>query len=148
MDTTNQQGAFGSLDDTTSTELTHETLAALVATDPVAAVKVIVCHGEDGVDSLRTSEIVEYAENFHSKYRPSEPFLGHYLLIVDETGGDEGGGEYVERIIGIHTGDKAGTSFVQITGCYYSNDGTYWDDDQIKRVYPREVTVIQYFDTP
>lgn len=128
--------------------MTHETLAALVATDPVAAVKLIVCQGEDGVDSLRVSEIVECAENFRWTILAAEPFLGHYLLIVDETGGGEGGGEYVERIIGIHTGDKACTSFVQFTGCYYSNDGTYWDDDQIKRVYPREVTVIQYFDTP
>lgn len=144
MATTNDQSTFGSLD---AEGLTHETLADLANADPVKAVKLIVSEGDEDA-APNVSTIVDCAESFGSSYRPSAPFLGHYLLIVDETGGGEGGGEYVERIIGIHTGDKVCTSFIRVTGCYYSHDGTYWDEDVITRVYPREVVVTQFFETP
>lgn len=65
--------------------------------------------------------------------------------LVHSKGGFEGGGESVERVLEFKIGRQ--TTFVRVLGSYESYNGTEWDDDW-KVVYPREVKVIQYFDTP
>jgi hypothetical protein len=141
MATDNEQGAFGALD--ADEGLTREALALLALTDPVKAVHLIASEG-DTESELRTSEIINEAEAFDSTYRNRAPFLGYYLTVADEEGGYEGGGEYVERVIGIHNGDKTKcVSFVRITGHYESYNGTEYDDE-MKQVWPHQVTVTQY----
>lgn len=140
MASNNEQSAFGSFDG--EGPLTAEMLELLVRTDPVKAVQFIACEGEDS--QISTSEIIDAAEAFDSEYCYRAPVLGFYLSIVNEEGGYEGGGEYVERVIGIHNGDKTKcTAFVRITGSYYSYDGTTYDDE-LKQVFPHQVTVTQY----
>ncbi len=136
--------------------LTKEQFEYFVKNDPVRAIRLMTC-GDESADvdydpEVSVKQVVEYAESCDNRYRPSQPFFGYTASVVEAVGGGEGGGEYVERIIGIRKKDAAcdsHESFVKMTGCYYSNDGIYWDEgDGITRVYPREVMVIQYFDTP
>lgn len=143
MATDNEQSSFGSLD--AEEGLTQEALALLAQTDPVKAVNLIVTEGASETET-RSYEVVSMAEAFDSTYRDQAPFLGHYLTVADEEGGYEGGGEYVHRIIGIHNGDREKcVSFVRIFGHYESYNGTEYDDD-MKQVWPHQVTVIQYKD--
>lgn len=65
--------------------------------------------------------------------------------IVESEGGNEGEGEYVERILMIMMGDQ--TTYLKTTGFYDSWAGTEWYNDW-KIVYPRSVSVTKYFDTP
>lgn len=139
-----EQSTFGSLDDGS---LTREELELLVKTEPCTAVALIATDGAER--DITASDLVEEAENFDSSYRSKAPFLGHYLTVAYEEGGHEGGGEYVERVIGIHHGKKEDcVAFVRVTGYYYSYDGTTYDDDSLMQVYPRQVTVTQYFENP
>ena len=73
-------------------------------------------------------------------------FLGITIELVNEEGGGEGGGEYVERVYALKDGDSV-LAFVRQTGSYYSNDGIYWDDD-LGQVFPHEVTITEYRDNP
>lgn len=71
---------------------------------------------------------------------------GFTLNLVHSVGGREGEGETVERVIEVKDGDAV-LCYFQFTGFYASNEGTEWGDDAYQ-VYPREVLVTQYFDTP
>ncbi len=68
-----------------------------------------------------------------------------YLLsLVKSEGGDEGGGEYVERVIRVDANGEI-LGYVMINGYYMSYDGTTYDDSsEFTTVEPHEVTVIQY----
>lgn len=67
-----------------------------------------------------------------------------YKLAYGE-GGGEGEGDYVERVLEFRIDQQV--TFVRATGCYDSYNGTEWNADWTV-VYPREVVVTQYFDTP
>ncbi len=71
---------------------------------------------------------------------------GCHIVCVHSEGGYEGAGEDVSRVFSINRGNEMLAHF-RTTGCYDSHNGTEWDD-QIEVVYPRNVTVTQYFTTP
>lgn len=90
---------------------------------------------DDEEDALSISELENIGDS-----------LGFDIECVDSTGGYEGEGDYVERIIKI-TGPVMGEPkdiYVRVTGSYSSYEGTEWDSD-VEYVYPREVMVTQYF---
>lgn len=66
--------------------------------------------------------------------------------IVHSEGGSEGEGEYVERVIHFCVGGEP-EIFLRTTGFYESYNGTEWSGEW-QVVYPREVLVTQYFETP
>lgn len=66
------------------------------------------------------------------------------LKLVHSEGGFEGGGDYVERVFAITDGDQD-VAYVRLIGYYSSYNGTSWGDDDPEVVYPKEVTVTQYF---
>lgn len=66
--------------------------------------------------------------------------------MVHSEGGHEGGGDHVERVIRMKV--KGIEFYIRFTGFYASYEGTDFDDGNIERVYPREVTVTQYFTQP
>jgi len=63
--------------------------------------------------------------------------------LVWQLGGREGGGEQVEWVFKLDFDNNP--RYVLITGFYSSYNGTDWDSGYTE-VYPREVTVTQYFD--
>jgi hypothetical protein len=70
------------------------------------------------------------------------------IKLVHEVGGGEGEGETVERVWEvIDTFVDKSLGFAMLTGFYTSYNGTDWDST-LTRVYPRQVTVTQYFDKP
>ena len=82
-----------------------------------------------------------------SGYKLPNKAYGFDVSIAHGEGGHEGGGEYVERVIELKDGDNV-LCYFQITGFYASNEGTEWNTDEVQQVFPREVRVIQFFDTP
>lgn len=56
---------------------------------------------------------------------------------VSNTGGGEGEGEYVERVVQI------GDMYIRYTGYYASEYGTEWDSD-FEQVYPRRIVITTY----
>lgn len=71
-------------------------------------------------------------------------FEGIHIEVVSSEGGNEGGGEHVERVFAINRGSET-ISHMRVTGYYQSYAGTEYNDDWIL-VQPREVVVTQYFD--
>lgn len=69
----------------------------------------------------------------------SFPTVGGEFVCVDETGGNEGEGEYTHKVFQLN--DR----FIKITGTYTSWDGTDWEYGTVLEVFPREVTVVRYF---
>lgn len=87
-------------------------------------------------------------DNYHSSRKKHENAIcGFFLTQVDATGGNEGGGDYVERVFEIADVDGISYGFVRQTGFYTSEYGTEWDYE-ITRVYPKQVVVTQYFESP
>lgn len=82
---------------------------------------------------------------------------GIALKTVESEGGGEGGGDSVTRVYevlkNVTPGKKRGFEggeticFLRSCGYYSSEEGTEWDND-FDRVYPRQVVVTQYFDSP
>lgn len=105
-----------------------ETLNELFSNDKTAFIQALL--EEFGIDEVANAN---YSVN---------KINGIKLELVDETGGHEGGGENVERVVKITKGDQS--FFVQFTGSYTSYNGTEYDDVFIF-VKPREVLVTQYF---
>lgn len=96
----------------------------LVQTDPVEAFKQLA-----------------NGKNFDYRFKPIE-IENHELEEVDGEGGDEGEGEYVERVYAIRKNTKH-LAYIRVTGCYISYDGTTWDSEY-KQVFPHQVTRIEY----
>lgn len=71
---------------------------------------------------------------------------GISLTEVDSEGGYEGGGSHVESVQALKVDGTVLLHF-RITGFYESYNGTEWEDG-FQIVYPRQVTVTQYFDKP
>ena len=80
---------------------------------------------------------------------------GHLFACVKSVGGNEGDGEYVERIVGAYpiverndTGVKVDIDsavFFKLNGFYVSYDGVTWDSPHdIVEVKPKLVQVIKY----
>lgn len=70
-------------------------------------------------------------------------FNGLTATCVYAEGGNEGGGEHVERVYAVLDGSNVIAHF-RFTGFYQSYNGTEWND-VFERVEPREVVVTQYF---
>lgn len=75
------------------------------------------------------------------------PPHGFLIEEVSSTGGNEGGGEYVQRVYALKRPGAEPLVYIEQTGSYYSHDGIYWDDE-LQRVWPRTVQVIEYVRTP
>ena len=66
------------------------------------------------------------------------------FTLVKSEGGEEGGGEYVERVIEVSRNTEV-LGFVMINGYYMSYDGTSFDSsDEFSIVKPEEVVVVVY----
>ena len=95
----------------------------------------------------------ELPNNIHSLINfwqdgPNEPediFVGLTVRIVDEQGGNEGGGEHVMRIYEVTTNDSAEIYYFKKTGFYESYNGTEWDSDVVE-VFPKEIMVVKYYE--
>lgn len=99
-----------------------------------------------GSDALDTFSEYHIFESVGLMYHSNSLEAGDLTLtLVDQHGGGEGEGEYVERNYRINDGDQV-LAHVQITGFYTSNDGTEWNHE-VTRVYPKEVSVVKYFTT-
>ena len=62
--------------------------------------------------------------------------------IVEQIGGYEGGGEYVDWVFEF-TKDENSLGFLRFTGFYDSEDGITWDEE-LTVVIPKQVIVTQY----
>ena len=100
----------------------------------------------------------------NSKWHPAHFGLhdGKYICIVHGEGGGEGGGEHVSRVFGVFdiishthidgveeeftvTVDYNSGKFCELTGYYYSYDGTTWNDAlDIQDVTPKLVSVVRF----
>lgn len=115
-------------------EMSEDEVMNFIKTDPEAFMK--KAYEEFGIKN----------SGFEYRNTPDFDLEGFELRVVHSEGGSEGQGEYVERVAAlIKDGEKL--LHFKVTGCYYSYDGTTWDDD-FEIVYPREVVVTQYFKTP
>lgn len=80
----------------------------------------------------------------HVGYGSETPQVGDITLkLEDSEGGGEGGGESVLRIYSVSKGYNNIIAYIKVTGCYYSHDGTYWDDT-FTRVYPQRYVAVRY----
>ncbi len=85
------------------------------------------------LDDLEITPQVLYNEDMTEDQGAGLDALGAYEQVYRE-GGGEGGGEYCERVFLFKEHDV----YIQITGGYYSNHGTDWDDEY-HEVFPRRV---------
>ncbi len=137
-----------------------KTLRLLVATDPVKAVHVMTSLIRTG-ENMSTTPIYESNITWLDKSEALEDFtvelkfsrekrcfnvFGLTLRIAHRDGGREGEGDHVERVIAIVDIVGNDLAYIQQTGFYSSDYGTEWDDSW-EQVYPREVKIIQYFNT-
>jgi hypothetical protein len=92
----------------------------------------------------------EYSSEWEfEKYLASTPEGDKYWLgLLDNDGGCEGDGEFVQRIIGLFKYDGDMDIFVgsvEITGAYCSYDGTTWDH-KFNEVIAKPKLVINWVD--
>lgn len=98
-----------------------------------------------------------YASIYIQMKRNIEDYIvdKHLLVVVDSTGGSEGEGDYVERIIGAYPIYNVANEeywinvneakFFKLNGFYASYDGVTWDSPHdIVEVKPKLVQVIKY----
>ena len=104
-------------------------------------------------EQLLRDDIAEWVEEFceNEFYElddgSNDSVLGFDVRCVHSVGGFEGGGDHAERVF-VVTKDGVDTEhFFKITGYYNSYEGTTWGE-MAERVYPRQVMVTQYFDSP
>ena len=91
-------------------------------------------------DTMNSSDIVhDVIEMLYNKENAN-------ARLVYSHGGSTGDGELVERVFFFKDGGVE-LGHLLFTGFYTSDEGTTYDSD-ITRVYPREVIVTKYFDTP
>lgn len=105
-----------------------ETLNELFSNDKTAFIQALL--EEFGIDAVANA------------YSSVNKINGIKLELVHATGGGEGEGEHVERVVKVTKDDQS--FFVEFTGSYSSYCGTEYDDVFIF-VEPREVLVTQYF---
>lgn len=77
----------------------------------------------------------------------NDVYEGYSYKQVYGKGGFEGGGDSVERVYEIFKDGQSTGIFFQHDGFYSSYEGTEWDTS-VCRVYPRQVVVTKYFDSP
>jgi len=72
----------------------------------------------------------------------------YQFRMLDETGGGEGGGDYVQRIVGVFEKVDSVCVYigaVEIEGFYSSYDGIDWnDEDTFESVVPKAITAIDW----
>lgn len=66
------------------------------------------------------------------------------IELVYQEGGYEGEGDHVWRVFKVTEGTEE-LGYISLDGFYSSYEGTEWDWNSLQQVYPREVTVVQYF---
>lgn len=138
MVTSNEQSTFGA-DGVNEFEL-------LLKTDPILAFKTLVAEWQNTeVEAIYLGEL----ENIPKELKRSrlQPAQNHTLEVVESEGGHEGEGEYVCRVYAVVNAKGESVLYVRQTGFYESYNGTEWDDTLVQ-VYPREVMVTQYHETP
>jgi hypothetical protein len=96
---------------------------------------------EDGLLRLYLDNLV-YSKSYR-RASTKTLFDNMSIKLVHGQGGDEGDGEYVERVFGFFVGEEP-ISYARCTGYYESYHGTTWDNN-VHVVYPREVTETKYF---
>jgi hypothetical protein len=122
-------------------QLTREETLALIESDPADYF-------------VQFFEALGYAEDTYNWGRiadeaDGEEVNGFALKKVDFEGGYEGGGDHCEVTYAVveKFAPDVLLAHCQFTGWYSSNEGSNWEDAP-KVVYPRQVVVTQYFDTP
>lgn len=88
---------------------------------------------------LSVYDILEHAEYEDEKESDFFKTFGATDLVV-ETGGGEGEGEYVERVVFF----KDHNFYAQRMGHYSSYEGTDWDEYEWTKVTPKEKTITVY----
>lgn len=113
-------------------------LIELAETQPAAFIEKVIDAAEVSISDLcngysRTSDV---------------ELDGYYVswTIVHSEGGHEGEGESVDRVLQFRIG-RSFVIYLRTGGSYESYNGTEWSNEW-EVVYPREVTVIQYFSEP
>lgn len=108
-------------------------LDELLNDDPVgfleALLEAIGCDGNDELEELDGDEL----DTLH----------GYSVSCVDATGGHEGGGESVERVVEVSL-DKQPIIWFKIKGSFSSYVGTEWESWE--QTYPLEEVVTNYYD--
>lgn len=126
------------------TQHSPKSLAALALSDPKQFLIDLlnIDEGNAGIDEY---DVVKTLLGERLRYENSTMSVGGITLsLVEEVGGREGGGESVVRVVKVTDDTGLTVTFLRMGGYYASYEGTEWDND-VEVVYPREVTVIQYF---
>lgn len=107
--------------------------------------------------------LLEDTKDVDHYFRYSPRIINNIIVdCVEYEGGSEGEGENVHRVLRVtknpvikdinryHKEVVGGEviCYISISGSYNSYDGTEWYMDSPTRVYPRQVVVTQYFNTP
>lgn len=123
-------------------------LASLVLTDPTAFANKFawLLSGYQPHGDMSASPAGIFDEMVHHR---NGAFEGDIVVKLEEShGGGEGEGETVSRVYSVsrRLGKDQVLAYIKATGCYYSHDGTYWDDS-FTRVYPQRYIAVRFTDT-
>lgn len=95
-------------------------------------------------DYDQISDFLEYSVGHSEEFDSYTLTNGYTLTMLHSIGGNEGGGEHVERVFSVYDKQDKSLKYYKVEGSYASYDGTDMNYRGIKEVFPVEKVVTVY----